>query len=346
MKLQEILDFLSAENINFEFSGHVDIDIVQVSSLLDATSHHITFFTDVKRMEELKACEAGIVLASEIPNDVAENKILVVKNPYYAFAKISQLFNTQTHLPGVHATAFVDPTAKVSESATIAANVVIGEDVLIESGCYIGPGSVISDKTWVKQNTYVAANVTVLENCEIGCNVRLESGCIIGGQGFGFANENGVWERIPQIGRVIIGDSVFVGNNASIHRGALNDTVIESNCIIDSLVHIAHNVHVGFGSAIAGQVGFAGSAKVGRYCSFGGQAGIAGHIEIADKSHFAAKAGVTHSIKEGGSYSGFPAISTSDWQKNVVRSKGLDKMAKKIKALEKQLEQLKLQLES
>lgn len=346
MKLKELLEFLTAQEIEFQFNGDESKEIDQVSSLLNATENQITFFTDTKRAHELTASSAGAVFLSELNEAFPAKNSILVKNPYYAFAKVSQLFNTEQFLPGIDASASIDSSAQISPQATICANVVIGAGVVIEAGCYIGPGSVVMDETRIKEQTFVAPNVTVLERCEIGANCRLESGCIIGGQGFGFANEKGEWARIPQIGRVVIGDRVFIGNNASIHRGAIDDTVIESNCIIDSLVHVAHNVQVGYGSAIAGQVGFAGSAKIGRYCTFGGQAGIAGHIEIADQSHFGAKSGVTHTIKKGGSYSGFPAVETPEWQKNVVRSKGLEKMAKKIKALEKELEQLKLKLES
>jgi len=174
----------------------------------------------------------------------------------------------------------------------------------------------------------------------IGSNVIIEAGAVIGGDGFGWANNKGQWVKIPQVGRVIIGNDVSIGNNVTIDRGAIEDTIIEDNCIIDNQVHLAHNVKIGSGSAIAGQAGFAGSTTLGKNCTVAGQVGFAGHITIADNVHFLAKSGVTNNITEAGAYSGFPAVKASDWQKNSVRIRQLDKLAKQVKALQKQIEKL------
>lgn len=346
MKLKNIVNYLAEEGIDVDLKGDDSINIDQVSGLVEAQENHISFFSDPKRSHELEKTSAGAVLISPKFASPVNTACLQVENPYFAFAKVSQLLNPEPCLKGVHASAVVDKSAKISKTAWIGENVVIGKDVSIGEHCYIGPGSVVLDHSVIGRKTRLIANVTVMNNCVIGDEVHLDPGCVIGGQGFGFANDQGEWHKIPQIGRVVIGDRVFVGVNANIHRGAINDTVIESNCIIDSLVHIAHNVSVGYGSAIASQVGFAGSTTVGKYCVFAGQVGINGHISIADNSHFAAKSGVTHAIKEPGSYSGFPAIPTPEWQKNMVRAKNLNKMAQKIKHLEKELQELKSNLEN
>ncbi|RUM91799.1 MAG: UDP-3-O-(3-hydroxymyristoyl)glucosamine N-acyltransferase [Thiomicrospira sp.] len=346
MKLKNIVNYLKEAGIDVELKGDDSINVDQVSGLVEAQPNHISFLSDSKRLHELEATSAGVVLINPKFESLTTATRLLVDNPYFAFAKVSQLLNPESFLAGIHASAVVDDSAKVAESAWIGENVVIGKRVTIEDHCFIGPGSVVLDGSVIGQKTRLVANVTVMHDCIIGKEVYLDPGCVIGGQGFGFANEQGEWHKIPQIGRVVIGDRVFVGVNANIHRGAINDTVIESNCIIDSLVHIAHNVSIGYGSAIASQVGFAGSTTVGKYCVFAGQAGINGHISITDKSYFAAKSGVTHTIKEPGSYSGFPAIPTPEWQKNMVRSKGLNKMAQKIKHLEKELQELKSKLEN
>ena len=346
MKLNDIVNYLIEESIEVELKGDGSIHIDQVSGLVEAQQNHISFFSDPKRSHELEKTSAGAVLINQKFEALTSRTCLLVENPYFAFARVSQLLNPEPTAAGIHASAVVDESAKVSKTAWIGANAVIGKEVTIGDDCYIGPGSVVLDHSIIGKKTRLVANVTVMDNCIIGDEAYLDPGCVIGGQGFGFANEQGEWHKIPQIGRVVIGDRVFIGVNANIHRGAINDTVIESNCIIDSLVHIAHNVSIGYGSAIASQVGFAGSTTVGKYCVFAGQAGINGHISIADKSYFAAKSGVTHTIKESGSYSGFPAIPTPEWQKNMVRSKGLNKMAQKIKHLEKELQELKSKLEN
>lgn len=346
MKLKNIVNYLIEEGIDVELKGEESIHIDQVSGLVEAQSNHISFFSDPKRSHELEKTSAGAVLIHPKFESSVNTACLLVKNPYFAFAKVSQLLNPEPFSTGIHASAVVDESAKISKTAWIGENVVIGKDVSIGEYCYIGSGSVVLDCSIIGKKTRLTANVTVMHNCVIGDEVYLDPGCVIGGQGFGFANEQGEWHKIPQIGRVVIGDRVFVGANANIHRGAINDTVIESNCIIDSLVHIAHNVSLGYGTAIASQVGFAGSTTVGKHCIFAGQAGVNGHISIADNAYFSAKSGVTHTIKQSGSYSGFPAIPTPEWQKNIVRAKGLNKMAQKIKLLEKELQELKSNLEN
>lgn len=345
MKLNDIANFLADEGLDVTLVGKGDYEIGQVSSLTHAQSDQITFFNDPKRQQELIHTQAGaVILKSEFQSLTATN-CLVVSNPYYAFAKVSSLLNGFQFKPGIDASASVDASAKLGQGVHIGAHAVIGADVEIGDYTYIGPGSVLMDKVKIGEQGIVMPNVTIMTDCIIGNQVFLDGGCVIGGQGFGFANDQGEWQRIPQLGRVVIGDRVFIGVNANIHRGAIEDTVIEDNCIIDSLVHIAHNVKVGYGSAIASQVGFAGSTTVGKYCAFGGQVGVNGHIELADGAQFGAKAGVTHSIKTSGSYSGFPAIPTGEWQKNMVRSKNLQNMAQKIKSLEKAVQELKTKLE-
>jgi len=170
--------------------------------------------------------------------------------------------------------------------------------------------------------------------------VIIKAGAVIGGDGFGWAPHQGRWEKIPQLGRVVIGNRVSIGNNVTIDRGALKDTQIGDDCIIDNLVHIAHNVQLGAGTAVVAQTGISGSTTIGKHNIIAGQVGFAGHIETVDGCQFMAKSGVTHSIKQPGSYSGFPAQPTAEWQKNTVRSRQLDKMAKQLKMLQKQLAEL------
>ena len=349
MLLTEITKLLNKRDINTNIIYQENSDIVQVAGLKEALGNEVSFFNDVKRLEELKTTSAGLVLLKEeyahyLVGEHAINHI-IVDDPYYAYAVIAQHLNPLNFHPAISKKSSICSSSLVPESchigdfSVIEENVTLGEHCIIEAGSFIGKGAVLAN------NVHVYPNVTIMANCVIGKNSSIESGTVIGGQGFGFANNKGQWVRIPQVGRVIIGANVWVGNNCAIDRGAINDTCIADNCIIDNLVHIAHNVDIGEGTAIAGQVGFAGSTKVGKYNVFAGQVGVTGHITIADKSHFGAKAGVTNTVKVGGSYSGFPAVETSQWQKMMIRTKTLDKTNKKLKDLEKQLKEIQKQLD-
>lgn len=349
MLLTEITKLLNQHDINTNIIYQENSDIVQVAGLKEALGNEVSFFNDIKRLEELKTTSAGLVLLKEeyahyLVGEHAINHI-IVDDPYYAYAVIAQHLNPINFHPAISKKSSICSSSLVPESchigdfSVIEENVTLGENCIIEAGSFIGKGVVLGN------GVHIHPNVTIMENCIVGENTNIESGSVIGGQGFGFANNKGQWVRIPQVGRVIIGANVWVGNNCTIDRGAINDTCIADNCIIDNLVHIAHNVEIGEGTAIAGQVGFAGSTKVGKHNIFAGQVGVTGHITIADKSHFGAKAGITNSIKEGGSYSGFPAVETAKWQKMIVRTKTLDKTNKKLKDLEKQILELQNKLD-
>ncbi len=348
MDLINILEILQQNDIEVECHSQKNIKIDQVAGLKEATKMQLSFFNDIKRVEELKITQAGLILiqAKFIEHLSKENKsnYLVVKDPYLAYAVLAQAFNP-VKFPLENASSAIILSDNISSDCHVGHNAVIEAGVVLQEQCVIEAGSFIGKNCQLGRNVHLAPNVTIMDNCIIGDNVTIESGSVIGGQGFGFANNAGQWVRIPQIGRVVIGSNIWIGNNCAIDRGAINDTIIADNCIIDNLVHIAHNVEIGEGSALAGQVGFAGSTKVGKYNIFAGQVGVAGHITLADGCQFGAKSGVTHTIKNPGSYSGFPAIETPKWQKMTVRTKALDKTAKKLKALEKQIQEIQKTLE-
>lgn len=345
MKLSQVIDVLIEKGLKASLVGSESEEVFQVASLLGAETGNITFFSDKRRASELEKTKASAVLLTEEMASLTDVNKIIVDDPYVAYAFVAQRLNKQKHTPQIHSSACIAETAIVPPSCRIDAGVYIAEDVVLGENCTLGAGSVVEKGSKLGDDCYLYPNVTVMHDCLLGNNVTIESGTVIGGQGFGFANKNGKWLRIPQVGRVIIGNNCWIGNNCAIDRGAIEDTIIADDCILDNLIHMAHNVEIGEGSAIAGQVGFAGSAKIGKYCMFAGQVGVNGHISVSDKSQFGAKAGVTHTIKQPGSYSGFPAIETSDWQKSTVRLRNLDKMSKKIKQLEQELENIKKQLE-
>ncbi len=340
MLLRDIVSHLQRLGVQVDLIGSDESDIQQVAGLNGASAQHISFLNDKKYLSALEETKAGVVILESTYQEHCKVPMLVVKNPYYVYALVAQLLNPTKNTYQHHLDATIDESAQLDSRVAVMAQAVIQKEVIIGEHSVIGCGTVIEEGVTIGQNCLIGANVVIRHGCVIGNNVIIEAGAIIGGDGFGWANNEGKWVKIPQIGRVVIGDDVSIGNNVCIDRGAIENTIIEDNCIIDNMVHIAHNVKIGQGSAIAGQTGFAGSTTLGKHCTVAGQVGFSGHITIADNSHFLAKSGVTHSIKTSGAYSGFPAIPVSDWQKNSIRARHLDKMAKQIKALQKQVEQL------
>ena len=243
---------------------------------------------------------------------------------------------------GVHPTAVVDPQAVVDGSASIGPHAVVEAGARIGARCEVGAGCFVGREAVIGADTRLLPNVTIYHECVLGERVLIQAGAVIGGDGFGFANDGGRWVKIPQLGRVVIGDDVEVGANSTIDRGAIDDTVVEEGVKIDNLVMVAHNVHIGAHSAAAGCVGIAGSARIGRHCTLAGGVGIVGHLEIADGVHVTGMSMVTHAIHESGVYSsGTPLMENREWRKSSVRFKQLDDMARRLRELEKQLEALK-----
>lgn len=342
MLLQEIILHLHESGIEVSFQGDEQTEIEQVSSLVKANNRTISFFSDRKRLPELKKTQAAAVIVNQEFAESCPKNSLVVQNPYHAYALVAQLLNPPEQFPvGVHPTAIVDDSAKIGENVVIMGHAVIGKECEIGNNTVIMAGTVIGNNSSIGHDCRIAPNVVIMHDCHLGNYTTIEAGTVIGGDGFGWANHQGKWIKIPQVGRVMIGNHVSIGNNCTIDRGAIEDTIIEDHCIIDNLVQVAHNVHIGRGSAVAGQAGFAGSTILGKNCTVAGQAGFAGHLTVADQTHIMAKAGVTHDLNKPDAYAGFPAIPAGEWHKQSVRSRQLDKMARKIKELEKELQEIK-----
>jgi UDP-3-O-[3-hydroxymyristoyl] glucosamine N-acyltransferase len=235
----------------------------------------------------------------------------------------------------VHESARIDPSAHIGPHVTVEANASIGAGAVIEAGCFVGEGAEIGE------GTRLFANVTFHARCRIGKRGILHSGSVIGTDGFGFARENGVYIKIPQTGRVLLGDDVDVGANTTIDRGAMADTIIEDGVKLDNQIQIGHNTRIGANTAMAGCVGVAGSAKIGKNCTFGGAAMVLGHLEIADNVHISSGSMVSRSVLEPGQYTGFyPLAKNAEWEKSAAIVRNLSSMREKIRSLEKQLKTL------
>jgi len=338
------------ERLGGQLKGNAQIEVDGIAPLDAATSSHMTFLSNPKFRVQAEQTQAAVLILSEADDDAVvdyQGARIVTKNPYAYFAKAAQLFAAQAAIPvvpGIHASACVDASAVVAASATIGpqvvieAGAVIGERVVIDAGSYIGRNARIG------ADTHFHARVTFHSGCEIGERGIVHSGVVIGADGFGFANESGVWVKIPQVGRVVIGNDVEIGANTTIDRGALSDTVLEDGVKLDNQIQIAHNCHIGAHTAIAACAGIAGSAKIGKYCSIGGAAMIHGHITIADRVHVSAGTLALRSILEPGQYTGFyPIAKHGEWEKSAALVRNLGTMREKIRALEKTIKSLTAQ---
>ncbi|STZ63436.1 UDP-3-O-acylglucosamine N-acyltransferase [Moraxella lacunata] len=285
------------------------VSVSRVADLADADKDSLAFLAKASYLSDLVGTCAGVVLVSERFADklpaLPDTTVILVKDAYLAYASVSGLFDYQVD-NGIHSTAIVSPTAIIGKNAKIGAYAVIGDFVQIGDDCQIG------------------SHVSIAHHCVIGDEVQIHTHASIGADGFGFAPKVGAdglsWQKIHQLGRVIIGHRVRIGASTCIDRGAVGDTVIGDDVIIDNLVQIAHNVHIGRGTAIASMTGVAGSTHIGANCIIGGAVGIAGHLHIADNVTLTGMTMVTGSIKEAGSYSsGTTAMPSNDWRRAAVK---------------------------
>jgi len=330
------------ERFGGELVGDADVVVNQVAPLSSALSWHISFLSNPKYRRQLQNCRAGAVIMGVAERDATDLPRILSDNPHAYFAKVSALLNPRQALaPGIHSTAIVDQTATIPTSATIGAfvfvgaGVKIGEHVVIGSGCHLGEGVEVGD------DSLFYPQVVIYQGCVIGKRAILHSGAVIGADGFGLAMENGCWIKVPQIGRVVIGDDVEIGANTTVDRGAMDDTIIGNGVKLDNQIQVAHNVHIGAHTAIAGCVGIAGSAKIGKYCTVGGSGMILGHLEIVDRVNISAGTLVTKSIAKAGTYTSvMPFSEHQDWLKNAAHLRHLDKIAEKLSELEKKISEL------
>jgi len=336
------------ERLGGRLIGNADLTVVGIAPLSDASASHITFLSNPKLRSHAAQTQAACLILSEkdddaIGEDYAGARI-VTPNPYAYFARAAQYFVALTapsRIAGIHPTAFVDETAQVAASAVIGPHVVISAGAVIADDCVIDAGCVIGRNAHVGAGTHFHPRVSFLDGCHIGARGIIQSGAVIGADGFGFANEGGAWIKIPQTGAVRIGDDVEIGANTSIDRGALADTVIEDGVKLDNQIQIGHNCHIGAHTAMAGCVGVAGSAIIGKYCTFGGAAMVLGHLTIADKVHISSGSLVSRSINEPGQYTGFyPLAKNAEWEKSAVIVRNLSTMREKIRELEKTIKSL------
>lgn len=331
-----------ARQIDAKVVGDPDICLTHVADIDDATQGSLAFVASNQYLNKLKVTNASAVIVPEALVAHCQTTAIVSSNPYLSFARATKLLHPEEQFDaGIH------PTAIVHEKCSIGENVYIGEHVVISAPCsigsnsVIGAGSVITAPITLGVNAHLVARVTIVGPAIIGDRVILHPGAVIASDGFGLADNNGVWEKIPQIGRVILGNDVEVGVNTAIDRGALKDTIIGDGVKLDNQIQIAHNVIIGEHTAVAGCTGIAGSAVIGRHCAIGAAAGIKGHITIADGVQISGMTAVRQSIDEPGMYSSGTALQDiKSWLRCATRFKDIDNLFKRVNKIAKKLEKL------
>jgi len=325
-----------------ELHGDSNAIVSRVAPMDSAQEGDVTFLSNPKYSKHLAQSKATVLMVKESERELCPSNVLVVADPYVAFAKVAQALD----LTPKPADDGVAPSAVVADDVVMGTNVAIGANAVIETGVelgdsvVIGAGCFVGKNAKIGKNTKLWANVSIYHDVQIGEDCLVQSSTVIGSDGFGYANERGEWIKIPQIGSVRIGNRVEIGACTTIDRGALDDTIIEDNVIIDNQMQIAHNVHIGYGTAMAGGTIVAGSTKIGKYCIIGGGSVINGHISIADGVTITGMGMVMRGIEDKGMYSsGIPLQPNKEWRKTATRVHRIDDMNKRLKAVEKQLEQ-------
>lgn len=332
-----------AQFVNGNLLGEPDHEILNISKIHESKKGDLTFLYLPAYEKHLKTTQASVILIKSDIEKTNENITYIeVENPDIAFQKIIiEYFTPELKLDGIDKTAQIGESVELGKGVSLGKNVVVSPCSSIGSNSKIFHNTVLLENVVVGKNCIIYPNVTVRENCVIGDNVIIHSGTVIGSDGFGYSpRKEGGYDKVPQIGNVILEDDVEIGSNVSIDRAALGSTIIKKGAKIDNLVQIAHNVEVGSNTVISAQTGIAGSTKIGKNCILAGQVGVVGHIEITDNVLLGAQSGISKSINKPGKYFGSPAkeLGTSLRLEGHVRN--LPKYAERIKELEKRIEEL------
>ena len=336
-----------AEYIHGEIIGDENVTVHTFAKIEEGVPGAISFLSNPKYTHYIYSTQSSIVLVNKDfePEQPVNATLIKVDNAYESLAQLLTLYEqSKPKKTGI------DPLASIAPNAKIGNNVYIGPFACIEEGAEIGdnacihPHVTVGCHAKVGNNTILYPHVTIYQDCRVGNNCILHAGCVIGADGFGFAPSPQGYDKIPQIGIVIIEDNVEVGANTCIDRATMGATVIHQGVKLDNLIQIAHNVEVGSHTVMASQGGVAGSAKIGEWCVFAGQVGVAGHIKVGDHVTIGAQSGIPGNTKSGSTLMGYPAIDPKLFARSSVIFKKLPDMYEQMGRLQKELEELKKQL--
>ena len=328
-----------SEIIDGDIDGNPNEEVHKLSKIEEGEKGSLTFLSNPKYQSYLYTTKASIAIVNK--DFVLESKIkttlIKVEDAYKAFSKLLEYYNqVKLNKSGIESPNFINDNAKIGKDVYIGALTYIGENVDIGNKVKIYPNVFIGDNVIIQEGTIIFAGAKIYSESQIGKNCTVHSGVIIGSDGFGFVpDENGVYNKIPQIGNVILEDNVDIGSGTTIDRATLGSTIIRKGVKLDNQIQIAHNVEVGENTVIAAQAGIAGSTKIGKSCQIGGQVGIVGHITIGNNVRIQAQSGIGRSLKDNEVVQGSPALGYSDYNKSYVHFKNLSKLVNKINELEK-----------
>lgn len=336
---KQIADFIQGEVV-----GDENATVQTFAKIEEGMPGAISFLANPKYASYLYETQSSIVLVNKDfePEKEVKTTLIKVNNAYESVAKLLTLYEmSKPKKTGIDPLASIAPSAQIGENVYIAPYAVIGEGVVIGNNTQIHANAVIGDNAKVGNNCIIYPNATVYHECRIGNNVILHAGSVIGADGFGHAPAADGYEKIPQIGIVIIEDNVEVGANTCIDRATMGATIIRKGVKLDNLIQVAHNVEVGSNTVMASQCGIAGSTKIGEWCMFGGQVGVAGHSKIGDRLNVGAQTGIPGNMKGNQTVMGSPAIDAKLFARSSVVSKRLPEMFQTLNALQKEVEELK-----
>jgi len=329
-----------ATQLSAQLSGDGDIQLSSLATFEGAKEGDITFVSDKKLLIRLEECNASAIVLPTALKESYQGNALFMDNPYVGYALLARIFDTTPSLKvSIAQSAHIHESAVIGKNVAIADNVVIGEGVKIGDNSQIFANTVIGEGSIIGENCKIYANVSIYHRTILGNNNIIHANTVIGSDGFGNAPYQGTWVKIPQIGKVIIGNDVEIGSSTTIDRGALSDTIIGNGVKIDNQCQIAHNIQIGDHTAIAGGTNIAGSTTIGKNCIIAGNVAMNGHIEIADNVTITGNSMVMRSIKEpGGKYSsGIPVQKSKEWRKNTAYTLKIEELFKRVKELEKQI---------
>ncbi|MCH5310606.1 MAG: UDP-3-O-(3-hydroxymyristoyl)glucosamine N-acyltransferase [Prevotella sp.] len=340
---KQIADFIGGK-----VEGNENAAVNTFAKIEEGKAGAISFLSNPKYIHHIYDTESTIVLVNDdlqLEHPVSTT-LIRVKNAYESIAKLLQLYAaSQPKKTGTDPLAFVSPKATIGKDCYIGAFAYVGDGAVIGDNCQIHPHAVVCDNVKTGDNCLIYPNVTIYHDCRLGNNVTIHAGSVIGADGFGFAPNQEGYDKIPQIGIVVIEDDVEIGANTCIDRSTMGQTTIHKGVKLDNLIQIAHNCEIGEQTVMSAQVGIAGSTKVGKWCMFGGQVGIAGHITIGDKTFLGAQSGVPGSIKGDTTLIGTPPMEPKPYFKSQAVFRKLPEMYKQMNEMQKQLDELKAKLD-
>ncbi len=330
-----------AELLNGTVDGNPETEVDKLAKIEECTKGSLTFLSNPKYTSYIYSTNASIAIVSDefsIDEEI-ETTLIRVKDPYKAFSTLLEYYNqVKLNKSGIEEPNFISDSAVYGENIYLGAFSYIGKNVKIGSDVKIYPNSYIGDNVVIGNNTILFPGVKIYSETIIGESCVLHAGVILGADGFGFSpSETGVYNKVPQIGNVIVEDNVDIGAGTTIDRATLGSTIIRCGVKLDNQIQIAHNVEIGKNTAIAAQTGIAGSTKIGENCLIGGQVGLAGHLTIGDRVKIQAQSGIGRNIADDEIIQGSPSFGYGDFNKSYVHFKNLPKIVDRINKLEKKI---------